>query len=95
MIQKAKTEGDRVRVWFAFESWKEYFTHFREYFEYEADRGSYHRGYLPVSREDHRLGYRVWILPLAPFALLVVALVRGFREFWWTLVDAIDKWPKK
>lgn len=86
-------EGKNRVVSYTREHWKEWFRYFRAYYEVQEGEGRL-KGYLPVSREYDRHGYTCWILPLAPFALMIVAFIRGFREFWYVLVDAIDKWPK-
>ena len=85
-----KHEGG-VRYIFTRENWKEWFRYFRVIYSVE-EGGQYPKFYLPVVRDYHRVGYTCWIMPLAPFVLVVVALTRALRQFWFYLVDVIDKW---
>ena len=50
------------------------------------------RFYLPVYRTETKFGYVSWILPLAPFVLILVALYNAFFIFWKDCVWAIGQW---
>lgn len=48
--------------------------------------------YLPTHRVIDRYGVIVWIIPLAPFVLLYMALRAGFLIFWRDCVYMIQRW---
>ena len=50
--------------------------------------------YLPVYRSDMRAGFVAWIIPLAPFVLVTVALYRAFWTFWRDCLWAVERWKE-
>lgn len=52
------------------------------------------RFYLPVCYLDYRQARECWILPVAPFALLIVTLKRAFVCFWCGCIETVDGWKK-
>lgn len=51
--------------------------------------------YLPTYRHKHKLSMVCWIIPLAPFVLVFVALKEAFWHFWMDCVWMVDKWRKR
>ena len=91
--KKTTNNGD-VTITYTRENWKEWFRYFGVIYEC-GEWEVYPKFYLPVSRDYAKNGYTFWIMPLAPFALIFIALTRASKQFWFDLVDCIDKWKRK
>lgn len=51
--------------------------------------------YLPVYRTEYRHGYIAWVIPLAPFIVVIVALNAAFHVFWRDCIWVVGRWKKE
>lgn len=93
MIQHIKEESGKIKVTHTRENWKEWFRFFKVIHEV-GEGGCYPRFYLPVYRDYPRGDYMCWIIPLAPFVLVTVAIKRALYQVWCELISIIDKWQR-
>lgn len=95
MREKTTQKNGRFKIDIIRDNWKEYLWVFVEwcYILDRVERGRSVRWFmLPVYRQYDRAGWVCWIIPLAPFVLVFVAVLRAFRALWADLIYTIEEW---